>query len=320
MPAKAPPPASEDAPQEPVAAAPAQVSVLKAPELIRKAITGIPELAAEDEALKLVFGAYAQFVVPKTDKGKAKDLLGAFFNVKPTAIQQAVMKLNKVILGSSQAIAEEAQQSMGIEIDARTLDVAQRSEEEMNEQNALDEQADEAIANVQAIVTALGLNDLYASERATHGKKPRKSFTAAIVKKAVATGWLKSENGVDMEPEEPGWETPPVFDTKDKEVARLLAKADGVLTLISENAGSPTQREQVEAQLANFNVTRPDLEETLYKVSKLAHEQLDQSASILERVRKDQAHLAKQIEAINFVKGVYASVLTYFFPEYSLKG
>ena len=119
-----------------------------------------------------------------------------------------------------------------------------------------------------------------------------------------------------MEPEL-GWETPPVFDTKDAEVKRLLAKMDGVLTLLSSNVG-PTQREQVEAQLANFNVDRNDLEQTLYKVSTLAHQQLDQSAKILAKVTSDNKHLAEQVEAINFVKGIYAAVLSYFFPEYSL--
>lgn len=299
-------------------AQPAAVSVLKAPQLIEKAVAGIPSLATEDDALKLVFGAYAQFVVPKTDVRKARELLGAFFNVKPAAVTQAVVRLNKVVLDASVEIAEEAQQSMGIEIDTRTLDIAKRSKEEVDEQNALDEAADQAIAKVQAIVTALGVNDRYAGELSAKGKKPRKSLVAPIVKGLVDSGWLKTERPLEMR-EELGWETPPLFDVENEEVARLLAKVEGVLSLLSENAGSPTQREQVEAQLANFNVNTADLEDTLYKVSALAYGQLDQSAKILERVRNDQTRLAKQIEAINFVKGIYAAVLNYFNPEYSLK-
>lgn len=295
------------------------VSVLKAPELINKAVAGIPDLATEQDALQLVFGAYAQFVVPKMDRKQAESLLGAFFNVKPAAVQAAVLKINKIVLDQSKAVAENAQSAMGIEIDPRTLDNKRRTQEEVDEQNGLNTEADHAIANVSAVIAGLGLRDLYAEELAVKNKKPRKSLAAPIVKGLVESGWLKTDRPLEMEPEKPGWETPPVFDTSDPEVKRLLAKLDGVLTLLSSNVG-PTQREQVEAQLANFSVTREDLEETLYKISVLAHGQLNQSAEILARVTSDNKYLSDQIEAINFVKGVYAAVINYFFPDYSLKG
>lgn len=318
---KAATPAASDTPQDqtPAATPAPAVSVLKAPELIAKATTGVPGLATEGDALKLIFGAYAQFVVPKKDKTAARTQLGAFFNAQPKDVQKAIMKLHAIVSASSEAIAESAQQSMEIDIDPRTLDIAKRGKAEVDEQNALDEKADSALANVQAIVTALGLTDRYAEELKAKDLKPRKSPKEALVKKLVESGILAVDRpAVDMQPEEPGWETPPVFDVNDDNVARLLAKIDGVLTMLSENAG-PTQREQVEAQLANFSVTRDDLEDTVYQVSKLAHEQLDQSAKILDRVRKDQKFLAEQIEAINFVKGVYQAVLSYFFPDASLK-
>lgn len=306
--------------QQPQVPTPAP-SMLKASSLIKRATDGIPELVSVEDSLKLVFGVYAQCVVPKLEKKKAASLLSAFFQVKPSEIQQAVIKINKVVLESSQAIAEEFQASMEIEVDPRTLDISRRTKEEVDEQNELDALADQVIANVTTVVTSLGVNDLYAQELEAKGGKPRKSLTQKIVQKAVQSGWLSTQNGrnVNVAPEL-GWNTPPALDTSDDEVSRLQDKIDGVLTLISDNAGSPTLKEQVLAQLENFGVTVADLESALYKLSKLAHEQLDQSEKILERVKADQASLAKKVEAINFVKGVYAAVLTYFFPEFSLKG
>lgn len=292
------------------------IVVVSAADLVEEMIRRIPSLAQVKDELTQVFGIYVQFVNSPTGQLPLEDALAdleAFYSTDQEGVRRSVVAINRVIAQESVAITAEFKDMTGVELDPKTLAIEEVVDAEVTEQRELDKLARDFLAAVQAIVTKLGVRDLYAEKKQASNMPEKKGLFAGVQTWALQKGLVSVQDPEDLVSEpEPDWLTPAIISMENPDVVRVKAKLDAIARQMARYAAQPNMKALVLAALENLSMPVVELERLLEHACDLAYGQIEQSTTILAGVGEDQKALEERIDAVNDVKNIYGAVLRYF--------